>query len=73
MGAAAAARAIGLVPWPAVAEAEDRVIKRIRAALPQAEFAADLAEGRTETAEAALAATWAALEDGAESKAKPGS
>ena len=73
VGAAAAARAIGVTPWPSVIEAEDRVIRRIRAALPEAEFTADVAEGRTDTGKAALAAAWAALEDGAEAQAEPGS
>jgi hypothetical protein len=59
--------------WPSVAEAEDRVIKRIRTVLPDAEFTASVGEGRTGTAEAALAAAWAALEDRAEAEAKPGS
>jgi predicted ATPase len=65
VGATATARAIGLVAWPLVAEAEDRIIKGIQAALTEAEFTADVAAGRTETAEAALARAWAALEDGA--------
>jgi tetratricopeptide (TPR) repeat protein len=66
-------RAFGLTPWPLVAEAEDRIIKQIRAALPEADFTADIAAGQTETAEAALAAAWAALEDGAEAETKPDS
>ena len=73
VGATAAARAIGLMPWPSVAEAEDRVIKRIRASLPEAEFTAEVAAGRTHTAEAALARAWAALEDAANAGVKPGS
>jgi tetratricopeptide (TPR) repeat protein len=73
VGAAAAARAIGFTPWPTVTEAEDRVIKRIRAALPDVEFTANVAEGRTDTAETALASAWTALEDGAEAEAEPGS
>jgi predicted ATPase len=72
-GAAAAARAIGLTPWPAVAEAEDRVIRQIRASLPEAELTADIAEGRDLTAEAALAQAWSALEDDASAEVKQGS
>jgi predicted ATPase len=70
VGATAAARVIGLTPWPSVAEAEGRVIERIRAALPEAEFTAEVAAGRTYTAEAALARAWAALEDGANAEVK---
>ena len=67
-GAAPAARAIGLTPWPTVAEAEDRITKRIRAALPDAEFTADVAQGKAETTGAAFASAWAALADGAAGK-----
>jgi predicted ATPase len=73
VGAAAAVRVIGLTPYPTVAEAEDRVIKQIRAALQDSEFTADVAKGRADTAEAALAAAWAALEDGANEADKPSS
>jgi predicted ATPase len=73
VGAAAAVRFIGLTPYPAVAEAEDRIIKQIQAALPDSEFTADVAKGRADTAEAALAAAWAALEDGASQEAEPSS
>jgi tetratricopeptide (TPR) repeat protein len=73
VGAAAAVRAIGLAPWPAVAAAEVRVTSQIRAALPEAEFTADIAKGRADTAEAALARAWAALEDSANQEVKPGS
>jgi predicted ATPase len=72
VGATGAARAIGLTPWPLAAEAEGRVIERIRASLPEAEFTAEVAAGRTHTAEAALARTWTALEDGANAEVKPG-
>ena len=73
VGATAAARAIGLMPWPSVAEAEGRVSERIRASLPEAEFTAEIAAGRTYTAEDALARAWAALEDAANAGVKPGS
>ena len=56
-----------------MAEAEGRVIERIRASLPEAEFTAEVAAGRTHTAEAALARAWAALEDAANAGVKPGS
>jgi hypothetical protein len=61
------------VAWPSVAEAEDRIIKRIRATLPEADFTADVAEGQALTAEAALAQARAALEDDANAAVKPGS
>ena len=54
IGATAAARAIGLSPWPAVAENERRVTERVRASLPNQEFAAQVAAGRTQTTETAL-------------------
>jgi predicted ATPase len=73
VGAAAAARAIGLAPWPLVAKAEDRITKRVQAALPDADFNADVAQGRTDTPEAALAAAWAALEEDTETEAEPDS
>ena len=54
VGATAATRAIGLTPWPSVAEAEDRVVSQIQAQLPEAEFRAACAEGRADAAEVAL-------------------
>jgi predicted ATPase/DNA-binding SARP family transcriptional activator len=55
IGAAAAARAsIGLTPWPAVAEAEQRTIEQAEAFLPSGEFAAQTASGRGQTIEEAL-------------------
>jgi hypothetical protein len=72
VGAAAAARAIGLTPGPSVTEAEGRAIKRIRAALPEAELTAEVAEGQTHTAADALATAAAALADGAKAKVLPG-
>jgi predicted ATPase len=61
IGATAAARAIGLTPWPAVAEAEARVEARVRASLPDEEFAAQEAAGRAQTTAAALARALPAL------------
>jgi len=63
MGAADATRAIGLTPWPSVAEAEDRITEQVKAALSREEFATATDAGRAETAEAALDGAWAALED----------
>jgi predicted ATPase len=62
VGAAAAARAVGLAPGPLVEMAEGRITKSVQAALSDADFNADVAQGRAETPEAALAAAWAALE-----------
>ena len=62
IGATEATRAIGLTPWPSVAEAEDQVIRQVKAALPEAAFAEAFAAGRTDTTEAALAQARAALE-----------
>jgi predicted ATPase len=72
VGATAAVRAIGVTPWPVVVEGEDRVIKQIQVALPEAEFSSDVAAGRALTVEAALAEAWAALEDGANAEVEPG-
>jgi predicted ATPase len=63
VGAADAVRATGLTLWPVVAEAEDRFIGQIRAALPEEEYTADVSAGRNDTAETALQRAWAALED----------
>jgi hypothetical protein len=55
IGATAAARdSIGLTPWPSVAEAERRVIGRVRASLPDGEFTPEMTSGRAQTTEAAL-------------------
>jgi hypothetical protein len=55
IGATAAARdRIGLMPWPSVAEAERRVVERVRASLPVGEFTTEVASGRTQTTEAVL-------------------
>jgi len=72
VGTAEATRAIGLAPWPSVAEAESRVTRQIRAALPGAELAAASADGRADTAEAALARAQAALGAGERAQVKPG-
>jgi predicted ATPase/DNA-binding SARP family transcriptional activator len=56
IGAAAGARAsIGLTPWPAVTEAERRIIERTRALLAGDEFTAQVTAGRGQTIEDALA------------------
>ena len=54
IGATATARDIGLSPWPAVAENERRVTERVRASLPDEEFTAQVAAGRTQSTEGAL-------------------
>jgi predicted ATPase len=73
LGAAAAARAIGVTPWPTVAEAEDRISKQIKAALPGEELTAGFAQGQADTTQTAFEAAWAALEDDADAEDKPGS
>ena len=56
IGAAAAARdRTGLTPWPAVSEAERRTAERAQALLPGGEYAAEVASGRSQTIEDALA------------------
>ena len=65
IGTAAAARAIGLTPWPAVAEAERRFKEQVRASLSDAEFAAEEAAGRMQPAETAFAHALAAAEGAA--------
>ena len=61
-GATAAARDdIGLVPWPAVAEAERRVIESIQARLPAGEYGEQLAAGRSAALEASIAGALASL------------
>jgi predicted ATPase len=71
LGAAAAARAVGLAPGPLVEKAEGRITNNVQAALSDADFNADVAQGRAETPEAALAAAWAALEGATEPEAGP--
>jgi predicted ATPase len=73
LGAAAAARAVGLAPGPLVKEAEGRITKNVRAVLSDADFNADVAQGRAETPEAALAAARAALEAATEPERGPAS
>jgi hypothetical protein len=61
-GATAAARhEIGLVPWPAVAEAERRVTERIQALLPATQYGAETAAGRSAALEAAIAQALSSL------------
>jgi len=61
-GATAGAREdIGLLPWPAVAEAERRVTGRIQARLPATEYGAETAAGRSATLEAAIAQVLSSL------------
>jgi predicted ATPase len=61
-GATAGARDdIGLMPWPAVAEAERRVTGRIQGVLPGAEYDAEAASGRSATLEAAIAQALSSL------------
>jgi predicted ATPase len=56
IGAAAAARdRTGLTPWPAVSEAERRTAERAEALLPRGEYEAQVASGRSQTIEDALA------------------
>ena len=61
IGATAAARAIGLTPWPSVAEVERRVTDRVQAALPSAEFNAQVTAGQTQRPQDALAHALSAL------------
>ena len=64
MGTAAAVRdRFGLKPWPWVIQAEDRTIKRAAALLHGGEYAAQLAAGRSQTIDDALAAALPILED----------
>ena len=60
-GTTAAARAIGLTPWPPVAEVERRVTERVKTSLPSAEFTVQVAAGQTQTPLAALAQALATL------------
>jgi predicted ATPase len=54
---------VGLKPWPYVAEAERRTIRRAAALLPGGEYTAQLAAGRGQTIDEALAAARPMLED----------
>ena len=62
IGATAAARAIGLSPWPTVAENERRVTERVRASLSNEEFTLQVAAGRTQTTESSLAQALSTLD-----------
>jgi tetratricopeptide (TPR) repeat protein len=64
IGTAAAVRdRVGLKPWPDVAEAERRTIKRAAALLPGDEYTAQMAAGRSQTIDEALTAARPMLED----------
>jgi len=64
MGAAAAVRdRFGLKPWPWVVQAEGRTIKRVATLLRGGEYAAQLAAGRSQNLDQALAAALPILED----------
>jgi predicted ATPase len=64
IGTAAAVRdRIGLKPWPYVAEAEGRTIKRAAALLPGREYTAQMAAGRSQTIDEALTAARPIQED----------
>jgi hypothetical protein len=64
-GALAAARdRIGLTPWPAVTETEQRTAERARALVPGTEFAALVADGHQQTIEDALNQAVLTLNDG---------
>ena len=55
------ARAIGLTPWPSVAEVERRVTDRVQATLPSTQFNAQVTAGQTQSPQAALAHALSAL------------
>jgi predicted ATPase len=55
IGATATARAIGVTPWQSVTESERRVTERVQESLPDQEFTAQVAAGRAQTTEGALA------------------
>ncbi|HEY3976560.1 MAG TPA: hypothetical protein VGM79_04745, partial [Streptosporangiaceae bacterium] len=64
-GATAAARdEIGLVPWPEVAEAERRVTESIQELLPAADYAAEVAAGKSVSLEIAIVGALASLAEG---------
>ena len=73
VGVADGVRAIGLTPWPTVAEAEGRFIRQIKSALPAEEFSAAVSAGRSDTAAAAFDQAWAALGDDTAPPGVPGS
>jgi len=53
----------GLNPWPSVTQAERRTIQRASAMLPDGEYHAQLAAGRSQTIDDALIAAQPILED----------
>jgi tetratricopeptide (TPR) repeat protein len=64
IGTTAAVRdRFGLQPWPFVTQAERRTIQRASALLPDDEYAAELAAGRSQTIDDALSAAQPILED----------
>ena len=64
IGTTAAVRArFGLNPWPSVTQAERRTIRQASALLPDAEYTAQLAAGRSQTINDALLAAQPILED----------
>jgi tetratricopeptide (TPR) repeat protein len=64
IGTAAAVRdRVGLKPWPYVTEAERRTINRVAALLPDGEYTAQVAAGRSQTIDEALTAAQPILED----------
>jgi hypothetical protein len=65
IGTAAAVRdRFGFKPWPYVTEAERRTTKRAAVLLPGGEYTAQMAAGRSQTIDEALAAARPILEDG---------
>ena len=63
IGTTAAVRdRFGLNPWPYVTQAERRTIKQAAAVLPDSEYTAQLAAGRSQTADDALTAALPILE-----------
>jgi predicted ATPase len=63
IGTATAVRdRFGLKPWPWVIQAEDRVIERVTALLPDGEYAAQLTVGRGQTIDEALGGAQPVLE-----------
>jgi len=64
MGTAGAVRdRFGLRPWPWVIQAEHRTMVRATALLASDDYAAEVAVGRRQTIDEALAATWSILAD----------
>jgi predicted ATPase len=64
IGSTAAVRdRFGLKPWPSVTQAEHRTTQRATALLPDGEYAAQLAAGRSQTIDDALTAALPILQD----------